>query len=400
MLKTTVLSECRALERRVPEWRRLLERASNAQPVLTPLWLLTWWREFGDQDGRFLRAIAIDDGDELVGLVPLARRATAHRRAIPVRRLELLATGEDEEDEIGSDYVGVLAVRGREDDVAEAAARAIGEGRLGDWDELRMPAMSGDDALIPKLEAALRKYAISAEVTPSGESPYIPLPGTWDEYTRALGSSRRYVVTRSLRELEKWSGGKWEVRRAATPGELDEGTAVLRELHAERWGAEGRSGVFASERFSRFHATVMPRLLAGEDGASLDLSWLVVRGRAVAAAYSIVYGGKLHFYQSGRRVDVPRAVRPGIALHAMAIRSAIESGLREYDFLAGASRYKRELSLATRPLLTLRAVGRGMRARSVEAVRVLTEGAIARMRTVQARMHARRDAASREHASG
>jgi CelD/BcsL family acetyltransferase involved in cellulose biosynthesis len=214
----------------------------------------------------------------------------------------------------------------------------------------------------------------------------------------ALGSSRRYVVTRSLRELEKWSEGKWELRRAGTPLALEEGAAALRELHAERWSADGRSGVFASERFSRFHAAVMPRLLIGEDGASLDLSWLVVRGRAVAAAYSIVYGGKLHFYQSGRRVDVPRAVRPGIALHAMAIRHAIESGLREYDFLAGAARYKRELSLATRPLVTLRAVGRGVRARGVEAVRLLTESAIARMRVVRERMDEGRNGASREQA--
>jgi CelD/BcsL family acetyltransferase involved in cellulose biosynthesis len=398
MLRATVLRERRELERRVPDWRRLLERASNAQPVLTPLWLLTWWGEFGDPDGRSLRAIAIDDGDELVGLVPLSRRTAAHRRAIPVRRLELLATGEDEADEIGSDYVGGLAVRGRESDVAEAAARAIGEGRLDDWDELRMPAMSGDDPLVSKLASALSRYGVRAEVSAGVEAPYVPLPGTWEEYTRALGSSRRYVVTRSLRELEKWSGGKWELRRAGTPSELEQGTAVLRELHAERWNADGRSGVFASERFSRFHAAVMPRLLNGEDGAVLDLSWLVVRGRAVAAAYSIVYGGKLHFYQSGRRVDVPPAVRPGIALHAMAIRNAIQSGLREYDFLGGASRYKRELSLATRPLLALRAVGRGMRARGVEAMRLLADGAIAHIRVVRGRASVGRDGAPPEQA--
>jgi CelD/BcsL family acetyltransferase involved in cellulose biosynthesis len=196
------------------------------------------------------------------------------------------------------------------------------------------------------------------------------------------------VVTRSLRELDAWSKGQWELRRARTPRELEEGTRVLRALHAERWRAEGKSGVFASARFCAFHDSVMPRLLAGEDGASLDLSWLVVRGSPIAASYSIVYRGKLHFYQSGRCVDAPKSVRPGIVLHAMGIRSAIESGLTEYDFLGGMTRYKRDLSLATRPLVALRAVGPSVRARSVEAVRALAEGAISRARSIRARFRA------------
>jgi CelD/BcsL family acetyltransferase involved in cellulose biosynthesis len=276
-------------------------------------------------------------------------------------------------------------VGGREDEVAEALARALGDGRLGDWDELRMTAMSGDDPLVASLAAALERRRLTVRVASTSLAPFIPLPATWDAYTKALGSSRRYVVTRSLRELVAWSGGHWELRRARTPGDLEEGAAVLRALHAERWSAEGRSGVFASARFRAFHDTVMPRLLAGEDGASLDLSWLVVRGSPVAASYSIVYRGKLHFYQSGRSAEAPKAVRPGIALHAMGIRAAIEAGLREYDFLGGAARYKRELSLATRPLVALRAVGPSVRARGVEAVRALTDGAISRLRTIRGR---------------
>ncbi len=397
MLRTKVLEDPRDLEREVPRWRRLLAHASNAQPVLTPLWLLTWWRVFGDW--RSLRVIAVEEGEELVGLLPLLLRNAVHRRAIPVRRLELLGTGEDEADEIGSEYVGGLVARGREDAVAEAAARAIVGGLLGEWDELSMTSMSGDDPLVPKLAAALQRRGVAAPVSAGRDAPYIPLPSTWEEYTRALGLSRRYVVTRSLRELETWSGGEWELRRARTAHELEEGLTALRTLHAERWSAKGHSGVFVSGRFNRFHETVMPRLLAGEDGASLELSWSLVRGRAIAAAYSIAYCGKLHFYQSGRRLDVPKALRPGIALHALAIRAAIESGLREYDFLGGASRYKRELSLATRPLLTLRAVGTGMRARSVEALRVLTESALSRARTIRTRLRAASDEALGERAS-
>ena len=105
-----------------------------------------------------------------------------------------------------------------------------------------------------------------------------------------------------------------------------------------------------------------------------------MRGEPIAAAYNVVHGGRLQFYQSGRRVDVPKNVRPGIAMHALAIRTSIDAGLHEYDFLGGASRYKRDLALEARNLVTLRAIAPGLRARAVEAARALTERAIARIR--------------------
>jgi CelD/BcsL family acetyltransferase involved in cellulose biosynthesis len=158
---------------------------------------------------------------------------------------------------------------------------------------------------------------------------------------------------------------------------------ALRSLHAERWGAEGHAGVFASQRFARFHEDVMPRFLRGADGVSLDLAWLIVRGEPIAAAYNLVYRGKLYFYQSGRKMVLPKAVRPGIAMHALGIRRSIECGLREYDFLAGASRYKRDLALASRPLTELRAVAPNLRARAVDLLRTMTEGAIDRLRAAR-----------------
>jgi CelD/BcsL family acetyltransferase involved in cellulose biosynthesis len=53
---------------------------------------------------------------------------------------------------------------------------------------------------------------------------------------------------------------------------------------------------------------------------------------------------------------VPNTVRPGIVVHALEIRHAIEAGRREYDFLRGRSQYKRQLAPATRSLTRIRAV--------------------------------------------
>jgi CelD/BcsL family acetyltransferase involved in cellulose biosynthesis len=313
-----------------------------------------------------------------------------------VRRIELMATGENEEDEIASDYVGALVERGCERDVAHAAARAIDGGECGDWDELLMPSMDAEDPFVLPLAQALREAGMTVSTAAGAQCPVVPLPANWDAYLRELGTEKRYAVNRALRELERFAGtAGFRLCCARSEAELTDGLGILRDLHAERWAASGRKGVFESNRFARFHEEVMPRMLAGEDGSELELLWLCAADRPIAAAYNVVFDGKVHFYQSGRAVDLPKNVRPGIAIHALAIRRSIELGRREYDFLAGASRYKRDLALATRHTVSLRAVARGLRPRAIESARALAERAIAQVRSLGP------DASSRtKHAAG
>jgi CelD/BcsL family acetyltransferase involved in cellulose biosynthesis len=143
--------------------------------------------------------------------------------------------------------------------------------------------------------------------------------------------------------------------RVKSASELAEAKRVLMALHRERWGGDG---VFGSAKFRAFHDRVMPELLAR---GALDLGWMSVRDEPVAAFYNFRRNGKLSFYQSGRKLDIPDEVRVGVTMHAYLIQSAIEDGMREYDFLAGASQYKMSLALATRPLVELRAARDSLR---------------------------------------
>jgi CelD/BcsL family acetyltransferase involved in cellulose biosynthesis len=93
------------------------------------------------------------------------------------------------------------------------------------------------------------------------------------------------------------------------------------------------------------------------------LLWLEVGGKPLASLYNIVYDGNVHFYQSGRTVDVPKGVRPGIAVHLYAIRRAIELGYKSYDFLGMPSQYKRQLASNSRWIVNLTAVGPSLRSR-------------------------------------
>jgi CelD/BcsL family acetyltransferase involved in cellulose biosynthesis len=339
----------------VPAWHELLADSACDEVTLSPEWLLAWWEVFGGLEGRRPRLLRFDEGGRLVGLAPLLARRHWYRPGLPFRRLEMLASGEREEDSICSDYLGVLARRGREIDVARALAFALPGGRAGPWDELVLPHMDGTQPMTGLLAEAGRQAGLAAQLTTTKHAQYIPLPGSWEEYLRQLGQGGRYLVNRSLRDFERWAAGDWRVEEA-TAETLGEGVRILHALHHERWRGTG-GGVFRSKLFLAFHERVMPALLRR---GALELLWLVVRGEPVASVYSIRWKGKTSFYQSGRKLDVPRQVRPGLVLLAWAIRRAIKSGQREFDFLGGDERYKKQLALASRPLVQLRLARPGL----------------------------------------
>ncbi|MEM9490767.1 MAG: GNAT family N-acetyltransferase, partial [Myxococcota bacterium] len=285
------------LAQRMGEWSALLDRSSSNDPTLSPLWLEPWWQVFGPDDGRALRSITVDRGGRLIGLAPLLVRPYRHRGVVPVRRVELLGSGEAEEDEICSDYLNVIAEAGKEPLVARAVVRALIDGAIGSWDELCLDYLDRAAPMTGALIRQLERAGCRVEIAPRGQCLYTPLPNDWDTLLKQLSSDGRYLARRALRDLGKWAGDEIELVQAESTEDLARGRDILIDLHGQRWGAAGRpGGVFASTRFTAFHDRVMPALL--ERGA-LDLLWLVCKGEPVAAVYNVVWNGKVYFYQSG-----------------------------------------------------------------------------------------------------
>jgi CelD/BcsL family acetyltransferase involved in cellulose biosynthesis len=373
-----VVSAPDGVERLASAWWALLDARGGGDVMATPLWLGTWWRVFGGTGGRKLRLLALRDGTRLVGLAPLELRLAMYRPGIPFRRVELLGSGEREQDEICSIYLGVQAAPGHEAAVAEATAEALVRGAAGVWDEALLPSMAGDSPMPRLLADALARRGVDAELAEKNLTSTIPLPATWDAYLAALPSNRRQNVKRAIRLVADWAGGEPTVHRVTTTAELADGLRVLRRLHGERWHDDRAGGAFASPTFSVFHEAVMPQLFAR---GALDLYWLEARGEPIAARYNIVWHGRALAYLGGRSLALPHRLSPGIVAHAIGIQNAIARGLGEYDFLAGTRGHKKELALATRPLVEIRAV----RARVREAARRAIHGAAQRVRELRQR---------------
>jgi CelD/BcsL family acetyltransferase involved in cellulose biosynthesis len=375
-LACRVVTDSAELERLEPAWAALLERSASNEPTLSPPWLLTWWRVFGGREGRRLRCVVFEEDGRLVGLAPLLCRWSWYRRCIPFRRLEPLASGEREADAICSDYLNIVAERGAEAVVAELLTRALISGKIGSWDELRIPLMDGGQPMAALLSDACRQAGLFTETVVTTHAPHIPLPPTWDAYLKSLTKKHRQQLRYALRDFDAWAGTDQTVEEVNAHADLSRGLAILTDLHKQRWRDTPEGGVFRSPLFNAFHDALLPRLL---ERNALQLLWLCARGRPVAAMYNIIWNNKVYFYQSGRDTSLPGDLRPGIVVIAKAIQKAIAAGLREFDFLGGDATYKTQLALARRPLVELRVSRPGFR----ETARRLLEAGAAGYRRVR-----------------
>jgi CelD/BcsL family acetyltransferase involved in cellulose biosynthesis len=67
--------------------------------------------------------------------------------------------------------------------------------------------------------------------------------------------------------------------------------------------------------------------------------------KTLGCLYNFVYENNVYFYQSGINYNVDKRLKPGLVIHAEAVRHNAAEDHKTYDFLGGASRYK--MSLAT-----------------------------------------------------
>ena len=370
-LRCELITRGAQLEELAPAWAELQAESQSTEPMMSPTWLIAWWRCYGEASSRELRLACFYDGEHLVGLVPLLAQRHWYRPGIPFRRLQFLGR-----EEVCSEYLQVLAARGFEDCVLAAFAGALASRALGPWDELVLDAMDGTDFILPGLQESLAGRGYSTSLEEIDRAPYIDLPASWEQYLKGRSSAQRYFINRSLRDFDKWAAGHVVFHDACSSSELEAGKEILTSLHTERWREAGQTGAFHSPRFTAFHNVVLPQLFKA---GNVELLWLSVNGRPIAAAYNIIWNRKLYFYQSGRSLDVPNQIRPGVILHANAIRRAIEAGQKEYDFLGDPVQYKMQMATGTRSLVRFRAFPSSAR----EAMRRCAETGITQLRRVR-----------------
>ncbi len=238
-----------------------------------------------------------------------------------------------------TDYQDLLASKGEERAAWESV---LAFGRDSGWSRIEFVGLREDSvsaSLIPEVAIACGwKPAVDVWDV----SPYLALPGSWDEYLQGLGKKDRHELRRKFRRLEESGEVRYEVLDRWTDA-THEALGTFMELMAKSGDEKAR---FLTDDKRGFMIT-MARATA--EAGALRLCFLQIDGKRVSGTLSFADGDRWLLYNSGYDSEY-RQQAVGLLLKAWTIRYAIENGFREYDFLRGDEAYKYDLGGGDRKL--------------------------------------------------
>ena len=291
----------------------------------------------------------------MIGALPLyqGRRGGA----LAVRQLRFLSTGEAEHEETCPDYLNTLCRSGDEEVCSDAVWNCVGQMA---WDHLELLDLPAESPLV-------RSAALPARVrtVPRGICPVADLAGGFETYLGRLSANSRQQARRIMREGKR-AGATFELAAADQAAEAFDD---LVRLHQTRWTAEGKPGVFAASRFTTFHREIVGQWLPAGRAVLARLS---VAGDPVAVLYGFANGSRFDFYQSGVKRDGAGRLRsPGQLAHLLLMQALAERGITAYDFLRGASSYKKRLATSENRLIGVQVWRPTLRAATGRSVRLV-----------------------------
>jgi len=297
------------------DWSNLVTADPAGTFFHTPGFLKLYWEEFARTPEHLLLAFAEQDGAQ-VGAVAFEGVGET---------LRFLGGTEV------TDYMGPVASPELADAVAKELLSALA--RRDDWGALDLRGLPEDRAWLRLLAEAASAQGFGVEITDdqNGVAPFLPIPGSYEEYLAALPAKLRHEIKRKARKLES-EGGPYRVT-VAQEDTLEEHLDRFVELHRS---SEGPKGVFLQPGmeifFRRLGEAFLPRGI-------YNLTFIEVGGRKVAGTIGFRFEGTYSLYNSAFDHEW-RHLSPGMVLVAEDIRIAIEGGCSGFDLLKGDFAYK------------------------------------------------------------
>jgi CelD/BcsL family acetyltransferase involved in cellulose biosynthesis len=261
-------------------WDELLRRTPGASFQQSLPWLATYWKHFGA--GKRLRVLVVEDGDEVVGILPLAVFA-----AQPYEPASLMYP---------MDYWGnFFGPIGPDAGATLAAGMAHLQQTPRDWHFLELSWVDGllDQGATP---AALAAAGMRSVCDRTDASAIVDLTSyaSWQEYCASHNSKWRNTLGRQEKKLAK-RGKVGYVRHRAIGEEANHPRWDLYEaceaISTASWqGSAGGGTMLNKPEHSGFFRECYEQ---GTPEGGIDLDVLFVDERPAAFCYSFVYRGRV-----------------------------------------------------------------------------------------------------------
>ena len=300
-----------------PRWEAFA--GSQGTVFHTRRFLLPWWSDrLAKSPGSRFVAAQILDGGQVIGACAFELSSGTVS----------FAGGRDV-----VDYMGPVAVAGREKDVAAASTEWIFDGLS--WTRAYFAGLVRGDAMAEAFVDEVVRRVPAAIVEAYDRAPRIQKAP--DGYLALLNSKRRADVLRKRNRLTE-AAGRLELV-VSTPGTVLES---LERLLGWKADAGPATREFVAE-YGGFLRTVAAELAAVDAGHVVELA---ASGRPLAAAIMLAHRDTAYIYNMAYDTAFTAGEQPGLApgvvLVSLLVERSLDQGLR-FDFLKGAQDYKLRL---------------------------------------------------------
>lgn len=312
-----------------PSWDHVYAADPEANFFLSPFWLWPWLKSM-EQRWVILGVRRASHSDAWVAFMPLQQRT--HMRPKGGFYNELAMAGNR-----FADYAGLIC----QPEFATAAIPLIGAHiRQMSWRRITFEQVRMSEGRLSLLLAGADPGTIPIQRAfpplyrgiDNSVCPFVTLPDSFDAYLATLSANTRQKIRRVLRKVE---GDPAFRVTCSTPETVERDVALLLGLWDRKWRPQ------KGERTDNIVATMRFMLTAAGRNGALYLPMLWQGDVLLGALGNLVdpIRKEMLFLIAGRNTDADEPP-PGIALHAYAIREAIQRGFRIYDFLRGDEKYK------------------------------------------------------------
>lgn len=168
----------------------------------------------------------------------------------------------------------------------------------------------------------------SASITKEDTTPCMKLPDSWENYINSLTRKHRHEIQRKIRKFESQHE---EISFKVTKNSQNDISDALALMQLNQ-----KKNIFFTQSMVSFFQALPNTFLD-----QLDISILDINKQRAAALVSFTMSNTVYLYNSG--FDEINFSGAGFYIKAMHIKSAIERGFKNYNFLQGSERYKYEL---------------------------------------------------------
>ncbi len=311
------------------EWRTFESQFGNVPLTVSADWTTAWLDAFGDLIPHWFVLARESSSNNVVGACLVTRGVAQKDGPLPIRTLHLGTAGEPDADSVCVEYNDLLVEPAARDSFCEALRHYFeSQPKIDQWN---LDGVTHDMA--NRFEDSTTPLQQRVET-----SHWFDLTIPRRKGTRVLDELRS-ATRRKIRHCLK-SVGNVTVEWSES---LDVATDMFSEmidLHQAHWISAGKPGCYASERFTRFHESLLARLIPEQRMAFVRVQ---ASGRTLGCVQLLIDHNRALLYQCGRTLDAA-IPSPGVLTDYFAMEACLDRGLNAYDFLPVESQHKRHLS--------------------------------------------------------